>query len=871
MTLIRVREVVITTAIFAGVVLVLIWLLAFSRLFAEPRGFLAAQVLSERLAQKVSIDGGVNVSFDPGLHIVVRDLTISGDATSGAELAKVAQISFALDWRNLLRGNPRLSEIHIVGVRVEVLADSDGPADWGVLGIGSSRQSNSLQDIVTDHQIAFSDVGLLYKNAKNGVDLNLQMSSMVVAQGKEQAPWTLQGKGKLNGQALTVDGSFPIVQPFTVTAVFDQINLKIDGSPDPDGYASGVTAKLSVEIAKLAHLLDILKLKKSISGKGTVHAAYKSSGGKHSLDDVKVQLALDGGQSLDLSGDLGELGDLNNATLKVDISLYPPDALPAPAKLRRDLKLTGFEMDLTAQPGGVPLRTMKVQTNGFVLNTHGKGPPPITVSDIMITPDGLLDFGKVGLRIGPPGDYYLVFDGSISDALRLEGIAFDATLDLPMSVLLNAEQFKNAGELGKIVGGFHLSGTGKTLALSKLSAKTQGTDDVKLDVTAASGNVLSLSGISLDLSAEVPSGAKLLSALKLASVPTGDIKFDTKFSGDEQKWQSQTQFSVAQSNLDVSLAAETGKPNPHVDGQIVSDLIRLKDAKHVFTMAREVFPRRAKSKSGGIFSDVTLEPVTTQVLQSGLDMDVKIDLKKLEGVVGTSSVKTDFTLRREKAQLGPVKFEYDGGHFDVTGSVDLVKNPDIVAIKGSADGWNFGTILQELNVKQRGSGVLNANFDLAGAHKSVMGFVTSATGDILISMRDGRIHTRLLDLAGLGFFPWLFSDAHGKVAPIACLRGPLRFDHGHIAVKEAALETDKVQVVVTGDIDLDNETIDVTGEPRPIGKPLSRSPWPFVVSGPLKHPKLGLKKGPHRQHRADGKSTMPTHRKPCIADILQLR
>ncbi|MEM7319414.1 MAG: hypothetical protein AAF408_10390, partial [Pseudomonadota bacterium] len=51
----------------------------------------------------------------------------------------------------------------------------------------------------------------------------------------------------------------------------------------------------------------------------------------------------------------------------------------------------------------------------------------------------------------------------------------------------------------------------------------------------------------------------------------------------------------------------------------------------------------------------------------------------------------------------------------------------------------------------------------------------------------------------------------------------------------------------------------------------TRSPWPFVVSGPLKHPKLRLKRGPHRQKRSDGASTMPEHRKLCIPDILQLR
>ncbi|MEM7319103.1 MAG: AsmA-like C-terminal region-containing protein, partial [Pseudomonadota bacterium] len=558
--------------------------------------------------------------------------------------------------------------------------------------------------------------------------------------------------------------------------------------------------------------------------------------------------------------------------LKMDISLYPPDEMPAPAKLRRDLKLTGLEVVLTAQPEGYPLRQLTARTNGFTVNTHGRGPPPITVSDIRITSDGLLDLGKVGLRIGPPDAYFLVFEGSIGDALRVKDIDLDATLDLPIIALLKPDDAKDGDALGKITGSFHLSGDSKTLALSDLSAKAQATDLMQMNVTASAGNVLKLSDLSMDISANIPSGAKLLSALKHSSVATGAIDFAAKLSSDGQKWQSETKVSVGKSNLEMALNAQTGQPDPQLDGQITSTLISLTDVRHIISARRELGrTHRDRGKSDGLVSNVTLERLSAEILQSGMDIDIQIDLKKLQGVAGTSSVKTEFIMKNQKAKIGPVKFEYDGGNFDVTGSVDVAKHPDIVTIKGTADGWNFGTILQELNFKKHGSGILNASLDVSGAHKSVEEFARTATGNILVTMRDGRIHTRLLDLAGLGILPWLFSDSHGKVAPIVCLRAPLKFADGKITIDEAALETKKVQMVANGDVDLRNDTVDVTGEPRPIGKPLSRSPWPFVVSGPLKHPKLRLKRGPHRQKRSDGASTMPEHRKLCIPDILQLR
>ncbi|WP_234999551.1 AsmA family protein [Roseovarius albus] len=835
--------------------------------------------MSERLNQNVSIVGGVDLSIDERLFVVAKDLIVSTDTTASADLVKVDKLGFALDWRAMLSKEVRLSDVHADGAKIEMRSgghDSTAPpetdsADQDAKGFEFSSLSETLQEVITDRQIKLSDFELIYQNADNGLDFDLQLSTAVAAQKEVGAPWTLTAKGNLNEQDLSLEGTFQANQPFSITATSDQIDLQIDGAPAPDGYGSGFTAKISTEVRELAELLDILKLQKTISGKGTANATFNSLNGKQSLGGLDLKVSLDSGESVTLTGDLGELRDLNDATLEVDISLYPSDQMPSPAKLRRDLKLTGFEMDLTAQPDGIPLRKMKVQTNGFVLNTHGKGAPPITVSQIKITSDGLLDLGKVGLRIGPPGSYFVVFDGSIGDAFQVKDIEFDATIDLPTVILLKPGQFQNSEMLGKVVGGFHLSGDSKTLALSNFTAKSQGTDVLQLDVTAASGNLLKLSDNTFDVTADVPSGAKLLSALKLPPVSTGKIKFGTKLSNDGTKWQSQTQLSVAKSDLNMSLTAKLDQSPPHMGGQITSSLVRLIDVKHITAMIRELSPSDGgKKKPDSIFSNVTLEPVTTQMLQSGLDMDVAIDLKKIEGVVGTSAVKTEFILKIDKAQLGPVKFEYDGGHFDVTGSVDLKNHPDIVKVKGNAGGWNFGTILKELHIKKRGSGILNATFNLSGAHKSIKGFTDTASGNILVSMRNGKIHTRLINLAGLGVFPWLFTDAHGKVAPIACLRAPLRFDRGNITIREAALETDKVQVVVNGDVNLGKETIDVTGEPRPIGKPLSRSPWPFVVSGSLKHPKLGLKKGSHRQRRSDGKTTPPEHRKHCIPDILQL-
>ena len=108
-------------------------------------------------------------------------------------------------------------------------------------------------------------------------------------------------------------------------------------------------------------------------------------------------------------------------------------------------------------------------------------------------------------------------------------------------------------------------------------------------------------------------------------------------------------------------------------------------------------------------------------------------------------------------------------------------------------------------------------------------------------MRNGSIDTQILDLAGLGVIPWLFTKSPGPTAPIVCLQAPFSISNGRISTKQAVVETDQVQVVVLGHVDLGNQTLEVVGQPRRIGKPLSRSPWPFTLSGSLNKPKVKVK------------------------------
>nr|WP_286193709.1 AsmA family protein [Tropicibacter sp. R16_0] len=875
-----------------------LWLLLSSSLLAGPRGALVARVLQDKLGQDVAINGGVTVDLGSVLHITAQEVVLLNDTNPDSNLANLERLDFDLATGDLLQGRVTLSNLTGTGAHVTVVVDDTGHSGWtNAMSDAPAQTDNTPQQgnvafnplsLLSGQGIQLSDSSVLYQDARNGLDLDVQISTFGLTQNTPSAPLTLTGSGAVNGETFELDGTFAQGDPFSANLRFDQMHVDLSGDPTDGGYVTSVSA----EIQELGQLLDALKLQKPISGTGKISAKLHTSDGPARVTDVNVAVALDTGQSLTVTGELGEMGNAADVSLDTRIRLYPDDAVPPPATLRRDLKLVGVDMTLEAQPNGIPKRGMVIATNGFVLDTTGEGPPPVEVSGISRTPDGLLRLGNAVLRIGPPDAPFLVVEGAVEDALRLEGIDFGADLLISASSLIAPEGFAAAGDLGKLVGGFRLKGNAKVLSLSELQAKSQDSDLWHLDVTGSVHNALKFEDVDLHVKVDVPSGAKLLETLELKPIDTGLVQLAIDLTSEDTAWETAMAVDVGDSELDLTMSMDLADPHPVVRGTVESDLIRINHLRDIAASALQLSklnpqPETAEEPANtnevqplvlskeepetGPLRDVTLEPLGRTILLSGMDLSVQIDLRKLEGDAGTTSLQSAFEFAEGKAQLGPVDFSYGGGHFNITGSMDMNEDPDILSVEGSTDGWDFGEIMHAINFKKPASGVLNGEFKLQGHHKSVQDFLATMQGSAFVSMRNGTIDTQLLDIAGLGVLPWLFSKERGKTAPIVCAHAPLYFSNGQVSTKQIVVETDQVQVVVFGNVNLKGKTLDITGQPRRIGKPLSRSPWPFTLKGSLNDPKVKVKDGPRRLKRSDGASKMPENRKLCVPDILQLQ
>lgn len=886
------KKLIFATVAFLGGSLLVIWLVLSSSLLSGPRASLAEWIISRETGQPIEIDGGVSIELGAVLQVSVQDLRIPARKPAEGDFAKTASLGFDVALGELIGGDLRLSNVVLDGVEIEVTLDEDGTPSWPEppsakhsdrKGAAGERDIGAVvSQILSDHRIELENAVIALHDEGSGFEFDLQLSRFDLSRPSTSAALELNAAGSLNGETLTLTGGFAPDAPLTGQLVFDGIRVDISGAPDQAGYAAGFKISAEADISDLRQLQKILLLNDVLDGKATASADIVFQDDALFVGDANLDVLLDGGQSVVVARTLGPSGGPKDAVLDTTIRLFPEDNEPPATTVRRDLKLVSVYMQLANRIDDVPLRKMVIATNGFVMDTAGVGPPPIAVSGISRSSDGLLRLGDVTLRLGPTDAPFAVLGGSIGDALNVAQIDIGGELALPIASLFAPEVFQGSGVVGEISGDFRLTGNIEKLSLTDLRGHTEKTDLLQLEVNGSIANVLTLNDIDVSLVVGVKSGSDLLAALGLEPIDTGPVDIDAKLTSEGTDWDALARVAVSESELEFNISFDAADPNPIVRGSVSSDLIRMKQIRDIVMAGMQISSLDDAEKEAaaegdaapeddGPFRDVTLLPLGRAILLSGMDMAIGLDLKKIEGKDGTTSLNSDFVLDGGKAVLGPVEFAYGGGQFDLTGTIDLKESPDVLQITGSTGGWDLGKIMRSLNFKKGVSGILNVSLDLSGHHSFVQDFMKTALGWATVSMRNGSIDTQLLDIAGLGVLPWLFSKGKGERAPIVCMHAPMGVAAGKVSSKKIVVETDEVQLVVVGEVNLGNKSLDVHGQPRRIGKPLSRSPWPFSVSGSLADPKIKVKDGPKKLKRSDGATTMPKKRKLCVPDILQLQ
>ncbi|MGH8131200.1 MAG: AsmA family protein [Steroidobacteraceae bacterium] len=141
------------------------------------------------------------------------------------------------------------------------------------------------------------------------------------------------------------------------------------------------------------------------------------------------------------------------------------------------------------------------------------------------------------------------------------------------------------------------------------------------------------------------------------------------------------------------------------------------------------------------------------------------------------------------------------------------------------------------------SGMLLARAQLKGSGRSVHAVASSADGAMTAVIPRGQVREAIAELTGINLLRGLglLLSQSDETANIRCGVAEFEVNGGRAKAERLVLDTEHVLVIGKGDIDLDEEALDLELSGKPKKLRLGRLRSPITVGGTLRHPAFGIK------------------------------
>jgi len=888
-------------------VCVLVWLVLATPLFSDFRKNFVADLLTDQLGQPFLIEGDARVVLAGTTLVHVSGARIPSENIPSLNLAELDLLEWELNLPALLDGRIDIDNLTIDGLQTNLITQADGTTSWTK---GNNQQAgqkdeeadqappekeNFNQDaspadqakptiisFLSDRTVSFSNIGLVSKDEASGFEFDFQLEKILLEQLEGGNLVSVTGEGSVNGERFTWDGKFPDGAAFTNLVEFGDISLSYNGARVPNSSDS-YTAKLALDTGQIGDVFEALGLVRSLEGVGTVSMDVTSAPDRLALHNLQTSLTLDKGQAISITGNIDNV--LSNAgfDLRIDARLHPEGQPPAAADSLKNLKLREIKAHIVNVDDKLKFEELLVLTNAFDQGLDRVG--PISIGHIYRSEAKTLGLRDIALQAGPEANPYLVAEGDIGDVLNLGLVDLNGRLHGEADLLLKNLSAEEVAKFGGVEADFSISDHDGALSLRKLNARTVNTELWTLQADLVIASIEELAGLKLGFDFGVSDTAPFLAALGLDPVDVESLSTSLSLEGAAKEAKIGVGFLADETDLSTQVSFDLSQDINVVRGKIESQRMRLSDLREGAKIFVQLSERSKAQKMAAEDQEIDDgPPIQPLVLEKNdgifdlkrilteTDLEIDLDIAEFVGDAGTSSMNSRFIAKKGQIQAGPLELYLGPGFFKVTASMDAVNDPERVRVEGATSGWDFGEILKAVGVDIQAHGLLSANVDVTGNISSGKAFANSMAGWATLNMSNGAIATSLLELAGLGIFPWLVSKEFSEgETQIVCVKAPISINAGKVSFDSVVAETASVQLVVKGAVDWVRDSIAIRAEPRRVGMPLARSAWPFDVEGKLSDPKFKLDIGGSRSRRNDGADEMPANREPCTPDFEQLQ
>lgn len=800
--------------------------------FNDARSRVAADLLSSYLGEPVDVTGDVKVTLGQTIDVSVQGVRPAGAVPEGPRAtAPIGAVRMSFSLAAALRARLDLTALALSRIRfvIDVAAAEPVPESLG------RRVSSAVDGVLSSpllRNLKLEDVRILRVNDPAGWNGTLHFESVTLLETASSDAVSVDARGSLGGRAFSLSGALPDLMSASRSEDGDNLSVNLSmrgieavlkGRVTRGAEGSSLAARLDVTSPSLGDIQDLLGLKRVVEGTGTLELALDGALATLAMEAVKLRIKTAEGRVYDFDGKVADIWAVHGVDIRFDAVLDRSGT--AKAKSRLDMAPRSINGRLSSREDGFEISEVIIETGLASVELEEIG--PIRIGEIARDDNGFLRLEEIRLVQGDPKAPVLDLTGNLSDALKLRGFSVKGSFRLGMAGLLTGR--RDATGVGALSGKVAVSDASGRLRLEMLNATLQGTDLMSLSLRLADTGG---SGDQIDLKFDVPDLAALASALGRTATAGTRIAFDGAVRAANDTVTVRGSARIDQTDLEGRLRIAAPKGAPEITGKIKSRDIHLGS----LAAARDVAEVFSPPKSGAIRLRKDVQALTK--------VSLDISAAAVEGSGQTAGgLKARVVYADSRLRLSPLELGYLGGR--ITSDVDatLAPSPPALTLKAAVRGLSLEQIFERLGKKPAASGSLDLDVAVTAQGADVQAFLGSMSGEVSGTVLGGSLADRTINLAGQNLIVWMFTSSADGSAPLECLRAGFDFKTGLGAARQLVLETDKVQVVGGGTLDLRDDTVDFVLHPRAKRNDLVGSVGPVRVRGPLSKPRITVADG----------------------------
>ena len=300
---------------------------------------------------------------------------------------------------------------------------------------------------------------------------------------------------------------------------------------------------------------------------------------------------------------------------------------------------------------------------------------------------------------------------------------------------------------------------------------------------------------------------------------------------------------IGQSDLAGTLTFDSAPKRPFLQGEIVFQTLNFADLGPVIGAKKQkTAVKQSGPAAGRVLPDA---PFRTERWDS-IDADVHLSAKTIlrAQALPIENLVTHLRLSDSVLTLDPLNFGFAGGQLANVVRLDGRQDPIQAHIKIQARKIRLNKLFPTFDLNKTSIGQINGFLDLAGKGNSVGRMLGTANGKVALVIANGEISKLMMESVGLHLWEMLELKITGdKVVNIRCGVADLSVKQGIMQPSVLLLDTDVTRIDVTGNIDLGQEMLNLTLQPKTKKTSLIALRPPIYVRGNFAHPAVSIDKG----------------------------